>query len=95
MASAATAAAAITETGELDVGVVLKVSKDAPFEDAGLETCWDDVGVAVQACTSAAGLDGILLREASPVVGVMFVPIVLSRLFRGPKSAADTMVGER
>jgi len=76
--------------------VVLKVSKDTPFEGAGLEPCWDDVGVAVQAWTSVAGLDGMLLREASPVAGVVFVPIVvLSRLFLEPKSSGDTTVGER
>jgi hypothetical protein len=37
----------------------------------------------------------MLLLEASPVAGVMLVPIVLSRPFPGPKSAGDTMVGER
>jgi len=85
----------VTETGELDVGVVLNVFREAAFEDAGLETDWDGVGVAIQDRTSAAGLGGVLLREASPVTGVPFVPMVLSRLFRRPKSAGDTMVGER
>jgi len=81
--------------GDPDVGIVLKLFKEAAVEDAGLETCCDDVGVAVQDRTSTAAHGGVLLREASPVTGVPFVPMVLSRLFRGPKSAGDTMVGER
>jgi len=89
LASAAAAAAA-TETGDPEVGVVLKL-----FNDAGLETCWDAVGVAIQDRTSTAGHGGVLLREASPATGVPFVPMVLSRLFRRPESAGDTMVGER
>jgi len=94
LASAA-AAAAITETGEAGVGVVLKVFNAAPDEDAGLETCWEDVGVAAQAWTSAAGLGGMHLREASPVTEVRFAPMVLNRLLLGPKSAGGTLVAKR